>query len=102
MFGYEDVDGNPVSFTVGQKVVFKVFDPKDVSNVFIQKEVEVEEICTEVTIPLTDEDTSFGELINKPITYNYEISIDDTGTIIGYDDEGPKKFILLPEGGAKQ
>ena len=41
VFGYEDVDGNPVSFTVGQKVVVKVFDPKDVSNVFIQKEVEV-------------------------------------------------------------
>ena len=102
VFGYEDVDGNPVSFTVGQKVVFKVFDPKNVNNVFIQKEVDIEEICTEVTIPLTDEDTSFGELINKPVTYNYEISIDDTGTIIGYDDEGPKKFILLPEGGEKQ
>ena len=32
-------------------------------------------------------------------SFNYEISIDDTGTIIGYDEDGPKLFILLPEGG---
>lgn len=101
-FGYEDVDGNPVSFTVGQRVIFKVFDPKNVQNVLIQKEIIVEEICNSITIPLTDEDTSFGDYINKPIKYNYEISIDDTGTIIGYDEEGPKLFILLPEGGEKQ
>lgn len=101
-FGYEDIDGNPIDFEVGQRVVFKVFDPKNVKNVLIQKEIEIEEICSSIIIPLTDEDTSFGELINKPVKYNYEISINDTGTIIGYDDEGPKEFILLPEGGEKQ
>lgn len=101
-FGYEYADGTPVQFSIGQKVIFKVFDPKNVSNVVIQKEIEVEEICNSVTIPLTDEDTSFGELINKPVKYNYEISINNTGTIIGYDEDGAKEFILLPEGGEKQ
>lgn len=101
-FGYEDVDGNPIDFEVGQIVVFKVYDPKNVNNVVIQKEIEIEEICSSVTIPLTEDDTSFGNLINKPVKYNYEISINDTGTIIGYDEEGAKEFILLPEGGEKQ
>lgn len=101
-FGYEDVDGNPVDFTVGQKVIFKVYEPKNVQNVVIQKEIEVDEICSSVTIPLTEEDTSLGDYINKPVKYYYEISIDDTGTIIGYDENGPKEFILLPEGGEMQ
>lgn len=101
-FGYEDVDGNPVDFSIGQKVIFKVFDPKNVQNVVIQKEINIEEVCSSITIPLTNEDTSFGNYINKPVKYNYEISIDDTGTIIGYDEDGPKEFILLPEGGEKQ
>lgn len=101
-FGYEDIDGNPVDFSIGQKVIFKVFDPKNVQNVVIQKEIDIEEVCSSITIPLTNEDTSFGNYINKPVKYNYEISIDDTGTIIGYDEDGPKEFILLPEGGEKQ
>lgn len=98
-FSFNDVDGNPVLFQPGQKVIFKVFNPKDVTNVVINKEVSIEEECSTVTIPLSSDDTSIGQYINKPVKYNYEISIDGTGTIIGYDEDGAKLFILLPEGG---
>ena len=67
--------------------------------ILLKKTVEVDTTCTKVLIPLASSDTAIGSLINKPIKYNYEISIDDTNTVIGYDDDGPKEFILYPEGG---
>ena len=100
-FCFEDKDGNPFEFTAGQIAVFKVFNPKNVNEVVIQKEIEIEETCTSVFVPLTEEDTSFGDPINKPVTYAYEFSIDDNSTLIGLDTDQQPKFILLPEGGDK-
>ena len=101
-FSFEDENGNLIDFLPGQKVIFKVYNPKNVKEVFIQKEITVDEICSTVSIPLTTEDTSFGDFINKPVVYTYEISIDGCATIIGYDQDTKPKFVLLPEGGIKQ
>lgn len=98
-FSCKDDSGNDYQFEVGQTIVLKVFDKKNYADVILKKVVEVAEACTSVLIPLTSQDTTIGELINKPVKYNYEISIDDTDTVIGYDEEGPKEFILYPEGG---
>ena len=54
-----------------------------------------------MSIPITSTDTTIGDYIDKKVTYWYEVEInpDINGyTIIGYDENGPKKFILLPEG----
>lgn len=101
VFSPIDKDGNPFDLTPGQKVFFKVFNPKDFNEVFIQKEIDISEVCSSVDIHLSSEDTTFGPIINKEVTYFYEISIDGTGTIIGYDPERKPRFILLPEGGEK-
>ena len=98
-FSCKDENGNDYEFSGGQKVILKVFNRKNYSDVILKKEVLIDEVCTSVTIPLNSEDTTIGDYINKPIKYNYEISIDDTNTVIGYDDAGPKEFILYPEGG---
>lgn len=93
------------TFQVGEIVRFKVFKNKDCGCVELQKDVTVETETTEVIIPLVKEDTKIGELISKPVTYWYEVELNpDTNpqTIISYDDEGAKLFVLYPEGGDKQ
>lgn len=98
-FSCKDENGNDYEFSNGQHVILKVFDKNDYSNIVLKKDVVVSSTCTSVTIPLTSQDTQIGSLINKPVKYNYEISIDDTNTVIGYDEDGAKEFILYPEGG---
>jgi len=50
---------------------------------------------------LSSDETRIGDYINKPVTYWYEIELNpnnNSTTIIGYDDDGPKQFKLYPEG----
>lgn len=51
----------------------------------------------EVEIPLNSEDTKIGDVVNYKVKYWYEIELNNM-TTIGYDKEGPKEFILYPEG----
>lgn len=99
----KDKDGNIHTFTVGEIVKFSVTERKDEKTVVLQKIVEIDTEGTVVQIPLTSEDTKIGEIINKPVVYWYEISVQTPGgvtqTIIGYDDEGAKEFVLNPEAG---
>lgn len=97
-----DPNGINYTFKVGDVVRFKVFKNKDCKCVEIQKDVIVGEETTEVNVQLSSDETRIGDLINKPITYWYEVELNpDTNcqTLIGYDDEGPKELILYPEGG---
>lgn len=89
------------TFKNGDVVRLKVFKRKDCSSVLLQKDVVVTEEIQEVEIFLSKEDTKFGELISKPKNYWYEVELNpDTmpQTIIGYDEEGEKLFVLYPEG----
>ncbi len=98
-FTCKNTDGSDYLFQSNQKVILKVYEKGNVTNVVLKKETVVIQESTSITIELTSEDTTIGDYINKPVTYNYEISINGTKTIVGYDDEGPKQFILYPEGG---
>ena len=62
------------------------------------KSIEVTEDTNIVDISLSSSDTTIGEMSNKPIEYWYEIQLNREQTIIGYDDNGPKLFMLYPEG----
>ena len=99
----KDKDGNVYTFQPTEIVKFSVAEKRNEDNVVLQKIVEIEEAEDFVLISLTSEDTKIGDIINKPIVYWYEISVQTVGgvtqTIIGYDDEGPKEFILNPEAG---
>ena len=48
-------------------------------------------------IQLTEEDTKSFDLLNKKQTYWYDIVLNDTTTILGYDEEGASKLIVYPE-----
>lgn len=97
-------DGTNYIFKEGDVVRLNVFKNKDCACVVLQKDVIVTEETEQVNISLKKEDTTLGELINKPIAYWYEIELNPNTspqTIIGYDVDGAKLFILYPEGGTK-
>jgi hypothetical protein len=97
-------DGTNYIFQAGDVVRLNVFKNKDCGCIELQKDVTVEAETEAVEVNLTGEETRIGELINKPSKYWYEIELNpDTNpqTIIGYDIDGAKLFILYPEGGDK-
>lgn len=88
-------------FKVGDTVRLHVMEKKNTSNIVLNKTINVIEPSEKIEISLTGEDTTIGDVINKPTTYWYEIELNhdkNPQTIIGYDDDGAKEFILYPEG----
>lgn len=100
-----DEDGSEYVFQANDIVRFKVFERKESEKVYLVKDFKATANQTSIEISLTSEDTKIGELIDKPKKYWYEIELNpDTNpqTLIGYDDEGEKLFVLYPEGGDKE
>lgn len=95
------VNNGEYKFVKDDVVTLKVYEKGNVDKVVLQKNVKITEVSTSVIIELTTSDTKIGNVINKPAKYWYEISINDEHTVIGYDDDGTKEFILYPEGGEK-
>lgn len=94
-------DGKLYTFQKGDVVRFKVFKRRDCGCVEIQKDTVVEAEATQVDIYLSKDDTKIGEVISKPTNYWYEIELNPNTqpqTIVGYDEEGEKLFVLYPEG----
>jgi hypothetical protein len=88
-------------FKAGDIVRIQVFEKKKHDSVVLRKEVLVEEDTTSVSIYLEKDETKFGEVINKPVDYWYEVELNPNTTpqtIIGYDEDGAKVFRLYPEG----
>ncbi len=95
------IEGEPYTFKPDDVVRFKVFKAKDCNCVEMQKDTLITEESTTVNISLSGENTKIGGLINKPTKYWYEIELNpDTNpqTIVGYDLDGEKIFMLYPEG----
>lgn len=89
-------------FRAGDVVRFKVFEKKKCDKVVLVTDVKVSEDTTAVQIFVKAEETKFGDIINKPVDYWYEVELNPDGnaqTIIGYDDDGAKILKLFPEGG---
>lgn len=96
-----DSSGEAYCFKVGDVVRIKVFEKKNCENVVLQKDFGIEETTDTVQLTLTGDDTRIGGVISKPVDYWYEIELNpdiSPQTIIGYDDEGPRLFKLMPEG----
>lgn len=95
-------DETDYEFQVGDIIRFGVFTKKNMNDIKLQKDVEVITATTEVDINLNSEDTTIGDIINKPVDYWYEIQLNpdtEPQTLIGYDDEeGARLFTLYPEG----
>lgn len=98
----KDSNNENCMFEIGDIVRLKVVTKGDYSSVVMCKDTVVEERKETVDIVLEKADTKIGSIINKPVTYWYEIEVNpDTApqTIIGHDKDGAKAFILYPEGG---
>ena len=94
-------DGEEYKFQPDDIVRFKVFKAKDCNCVEMQKDTLVTEETTTVNISLSGEDTKIGDIVNKPTKYWYEIELNPDKapqTIVGYDLDGEKIFMLYPEG----
>lgn len=50
-----------------------------------------------VELPLTEEETKKFPLSNKAQTFWYDLILNDTTTMLGFDDEGAKRIIVYPE-----
>lgn len=102
----KDTSGTSYEFNTGEKVKLAITERKNEDNVVFEKTITVAEDGYYVYIPISSEESKIGEIINKPVTYWYEISVltlnNEIQTIIGYDDNGPKEFILNPEAGDAQ
>lgn len=98
-------DGNPYVFQKGDLIRIKIFEKKNCENVVAQRDFPVMEDTEQVEVFLSKEDTKFGEVISKPVEYWYEVELVNSSgnvqTIIGYNEDGPAVFRLLPEGGER-
>lgn len=92
-------------FQLDDKISFIVMKRKGYTKEeVLRKEYTIKDLgYTEPTecpeIPLTAEDTKCFELKNKNVTYWYDLVLNDSTTILGYDDDGAKEIIVYPEGG---
>ena len=92
-------DNTNYTFKNGDIVIFSVYEKNKMSDKpALLKEINVQEQSESLNISLTSEETKIGNLINKPVEYWYEIELNNQYTVIGYDDNGPKIFMLYPEG----
>lgn len=97
----KDDNGTLVNFDAGDVVRFRVVEKKHYDETVLKADVIVPEECETVSICLDSDQTRIGGTINKAVEYWYEIEKNpDTApqTILGDDKNGPKLFILYPEG----
>lgn len=94
-------DDSEYVFSVGDVIRLNVFRKNNCKILELQKEVKVAEETTSVDINLLSENTKIGSINSKPVEYWYEIVLNpdtDPQTIVGYDEDGAKEFIIYPEG----
>ena len=94
-------EGQPYRFRPGDVLRIKVYERKNAASVVLQKDFPVEKDGLFVSVFLEGADTRIGAVISRAVTYWYELELNpDTApqTIVGFDSEGPKLFVLYPEG----
>lgn len=94
-------EGN--SFVAGDTIMFSVVNKDNFGSVLFQKHFTIEEDCTSYIVALTADDTKIGNVIKSgTVTYWYEIELNGETTLVGYDENGPKLFVLYPEAPIKE
>lgn len=58
----------------------------------------IDKDCDSYTIEIDSETMKIGDMLNRKKDYWYEISLNDEKTLVGFTDEKPAIFTLLPEG----
>lgn len=95
-------------FKPTDKISFVAFDKKGYTKHeilrkdYVLKDIGYVENTKAPEIPLTEEDTKAFPLKNKSATYWYDIVLNDTLTVLGFDHDGSKKIIVYPEVGERE
>lgn len=103
---YNESDANVNSMTImlmefedGDIIRFRVYGENEMDFApYIDKKIVIQGKQYYANIPLTSEDTKIGEYTNEKTKYWWEVELNGEQTIIGFDDKGPKIFMLYPEG----
>lgn len=90
-------------FQLNDKISFVVIEKKGYTKKEIfRKEYKIEDIgytrpttCPEIV--LTEEETKTFPLSNKKQTFWYDLVLNDTTTMLGYNQDGATKIIVYPE-----
>lgn len=90
------------NFMPDDKIVFSIIERQNYNNVVFQKEYIVLNEAPYFDITLTKEDTTIGPIISNKVEYWYEVEYNGDQTLIGFDRNRQKKFILYPEAPIKK
>ena len=103
IYNFETEQEENYLFQLEDKISFTIINKKGYTKEeLLRKEYTPRDIgyaapTDTLEIPLTEEDTKSFPLANKPKTYWYQISLNDSTTVLGYDDDGAKLIIVYPE-----
>lgn len=90
-------------FQVGDKITFNIYEKNGYAKEpLMSKNVEVKEITESVEIPLTEENTTFGNPVNKATIFWYDITLNSNITVVCYNEDGAKEFIEYPAKGDEE
>lgn len=102
IYNYETEEMEYYEFKPSDKITFTVYEKKGYTFNEIFKEEYVlstigyVENTTSPELMITRTDTLKFPLTNKKQTYWYDLRLNDNTTIIGFDENGAKKIIVLP------
>ncbi len=103
IYNFETKEKEDYEFKLDDKISFVIFEKKGYTKKEIfRKDYTLRDIgYTESTICpeiiLTEEETKKFPLSNKKQTFWYDLVLNDTTTMLGYDENGAKKIIVYPE-----
>lgn len=103
ILNYETGKEELYEFQPEDKISFVVINKKGYTKTEVLRiektllEMGYTEPTTTPEIQLTEEDTKSFDLLNKSKTYWYDLVLNDSTTLLGYDDEGSKNIIVYPE-----
>ena len=86
-------------FKTGDFLTLSICEAENLENTLLTKRIDLAEASDVADIPITSAETkSLCEPFKSGYkTFWYEIELNDNTTLIGYDNAGPKLFILYPE-----
>lgn len=91
------------NFKVGDYITFSIVKENDYTTLYFQKRYDITEESETFSIVLEPDDTRFIDLFKTGSkTFWYEIELNGAETLIGYDTDGGKKFVLYPEAPKKE
>lgn len=87
------------TFQVDDVIRFAVYKEKKMSEEPIFEKIIINKSeGNSIEIVINSKDTQLVNLLDQPLKCWYEIELNDEQTILGYDENGPKVFIIYPEG----